>query len=107
MALPAAAVAAAQPFTGRRGLAHFSAGLIVALRERAKAEKCACPLAAEGDSHIFAAAKRILKGHIVSAAKIGTVPVNGYAAAIPRYLRSILRSPGHVSNRPVGRAPVL
>ena len=29
----------------RRGLAHFSADLIVALRRRAKAEKCACPLA--------------------------------------------------------------
>ena len=32
--------------TGRRGLAHFSAGSIVALRGRVKAEKCACPLAA-------------------------------------------------------------
>jgi len=30
----------------RRGLAHFSAALTVVLRGRAKAENCACPLAA-------------------------------------------------------------
>ena len=58
--------------------------MIVALRRHAEAEKCACPLTAEGDSPIFAAAKCILTAHVISAAKIGTVPVNGYARGIIR-----------------------
>ena len=37
-------------------------------------------VAAEGDSPIFAAAKPDFGGHVVSAAKIGTVPVNGYGS---------------------------
>ncbi len=63
---------------GRRGLAHFSACLTAAQRGRVVAEKCACPLTAEGDSPIFAAAKLVFEGNVVHAAKIGTVPVNGY-----------------------------
>ena len=73
---------------------------------RAKAEKCACPLAAEGDSPIFAAAKPDFGGHVVSAAKIGTVPVNGegdspiFAAAKPDF-------GGHVvSAAKIGTVPV-
>ena len=65
----------------RRGLAHFSARLIVASRECAQAEKCACPLAAEGDSPIFAANSVFLRRGAIAAAKIGTVPVNGYIFA--------------------------
>ena len=45
------------------------------------AEKCACPLAAEGDSPIFAANSAFLRGRTIAAAKIGTVPVNGYDAS--------------------------
>jgi hypothetical protein len=39
-----------------------------------KAEKSACPLAAEGDSPIFAAKRGSSKKHVLAAAKIGTVP---------------------------------
>jgi hypothetical protein len=39
-----------------------------------KAEKSACPLAAEGDSPIFAAKREYSKKHALAAAKIGTVP---------------------------------
>ena len=55
--------------------------MVRAPRERAKAEKCACPLAAEGDSPIFAANSAFLWGWTIAAAKIGTVPVNGYLPA--------------------------